>query len=87
MSLPHNLIENNQGTSTEDTIIETDNSQNGASKISSQETGFNTYTLGADQGEVRKLKEQKLRKVIHICLQRGNRWCDRARAPQQEMGL
>lgn len=67
MSLPHNLMQNNQGTSTEGTIIETDNRDR---KISSQETGLNTYTLGVDQGE-----------VIHICLHRGNRWRDRVHAP------
>lgn len=54
MPLPHSLIQNNQGTSIKDTITETDNSQNGASKISSQKTGLNTYTPRADQGEVRK---------------------------------
>lgn len=87
MPLPRSLIQNNQRTSTEDTITEKNNSQNGAGKISSQKTSLNTYTPAANQGEVRKSKEQKLRKVIHICIHRGNKWCERAHAPRQEMGL
>lgn len=46
MSLPHYLIQNGWGPSTENTVIELNNNQNGASKFSGQKTGLNICMPG-----------------------------------------